>query len=130
MEVYLERFEVEPMIDEVVSTIQGLVKQKNNELDLDLAPDLGEMRADLTKVRQALFNLLSNAAKFTENGRIGLTARREKQGDRDFVVFAISDTGIGIPQEKLGKVFAIAINRSAGVVAKGKRCDGASFVSQ
>jgi signal transduction histidine kinase/DNA-binding response OmpR family regulator len=105
MELYLESFEVEPMIHEVVSTIDALVQKKSNRLRIELAPDLGKMRADLTKVRQALFNLLSNAAKFTQSGTITLSARREAIEGRDWLGFAVSDTGIGIPPEKLGHVF-------------------------
>ena len=64
--------------------------------------DAGDMHADLTKVRQALFNLLSNAAKFTERGTIGLTVERESN---DWVAFAASDTGIGMTEEQLGRLF-------------------------
>ncbi|MBW2269803.1 MAG: hypothetical protein JRH16_14620, partial [Deltaproteobacteria bacterium] len=72
MDLFLETFEVKAMIDEVVATVQSLVAKKGNRLVVEFDPSLGEMHADLTKVRQSLFNLLSNAAKFTEEGQITL----------------------------------------------------------
>jgi CheY-like chemotaxis protein/anti-sigma regulatory factor (Ser/Thr protein kinase) len=72
---------------------------------VDIDPSLETMRADLTKVRQALFNLISNAAKFTENDEITLSAGKLVEGGRDWVQFAVSDQGIGIPPEKLETIF-------------------------
>jgi signal transduction histidine kinase/CheY-like chemotaxis protein len=106
MDLYLETFEIPSMIEEVVATIDALVKKNGNQLRVDVEPTLGEMRADLTKVRQTLFNLLSNAAKFTEGGEIVLTVRPERAGGVDGVRMAVADSGIGIPQDKLEHVFA------------------------
>ena len=78
MDLFLEDFEVAAMIEDVVATCEALVKKNNNRLRVEVAPSLVRMRADVTKVRQALFNLLSNAAKFTDSGEIGLDLR---QGD-------------------------------------------------
>jgi len=105
MDLYLERFDVAQMLDEATATITPLVQKKKNRLITDFEPDLGTMRADLTKVRQILFNLMSNAAKFTENGTITLSARREQQDGQDWRVFCVKDSGIGIPPEKLDHVF-------------------------
>jgi signal transduction histidine kinase len=63
------------------------------------------MRADLTKLRQALFNLLSNACKFTERGVVSVGVAREATGDGDFIVFAVSDTGIGMTPEQMARLF-------------------------
>jgi signal transduction histidine kinase len=101
MDLYLETFEIRPMIEDVTATIRSLVDQRSNELVVRVAPEVGRMHADLTKVRQGLFNLLSNAAKFTENGRIEL---RVLARDSD-LIFAVSDSGIGIPREKLSHIF-------------------------
>jgi len=101
MTLYLEEFDVAPMLDEVVATVQPLIDKNSNRLELKAGPDLGRMRADLTKVRQTLFNLLSNAAKFTERGCITLSV--ERRGDR--IEMSVRDTGIGMTPEQLGRLF-------------------------
>ena len=102
MDLYLEHFEVEQLLEDVVATVTPLVEKKSSRLVTHFEPNLGAMHADVTKVRQALFNLLSNAAKFTEAGTITLSARRDP-GER--LVFAVADTGIGILPEKLESIF-------------------------
>jgi CheY-like chemotaxis protein/anti-sigma regulatory factor (Ser/Thr protein kinase) len=81
------------------------VEKNSNRLVTDFQPNLAAARADITKVRQALFNLLSNAAKFTENGTITLTARRDSSEAVEQLIFSVSDTGIGIPPEKCESIF-------------------------
>jgi signal transduction histidine kinase/DNA-binding response OmpR family regulator len=105
MDLYLESFEIPAMVDGVVATIDTLVKQGDNQLKVEVGPSLGAMRADLTKVRQSLFNLLSNAAKFTHQGEIGLVVQGERENGVDWVHMAVSDSGIGIPPEKIDHVF-------------------------
>jgi signal transduction histidine kinase/CheY-like chemotaxis protein len=105
MTVYLERFEVARMLDDVVATVQPLVGKRGNRLEVACAPDCGSMRSDLTKVRQALFNLLSNASKFTETGRIGLEAARRPAADGDWISFRVSDSGIGMSPAQVAKLF-------------------------
>jgi signal transduction histidine kinase/DNA-binding response OmpR family regulator len=105
MDLYVESFAIPAMVDEVVATIDNLVKKNQNRLAVEVDPSLGSMRADLTKVRQALFNLLSNAAKFTHEGEIGLMVRAEHEDGADWVRMAVSDSGIGIPPEKIDHVF-------------------------
>jgi signal transduction histidine kinase/DNA-binding response OmpR family regulator len=105
MDIYLESFEIPALVEDVVATIDALVKKNDNRLVVDVDPALGTMRADVTKVRQAIFNLLSNAAKFTHQGEIGLVVQGEQHGGADWVRMAVSDSGIGIPPEKVDHVF-------------------------
>ena len=81
------------------------MKQKGNALVVDAAPDLGELNTDQVKLRQCLFNLVSNAAKFTEAGQITLTVRRNTTEHGDEMVFAVQDTGIGMTEEQLARLF-------------------------
>ncbi|HLH14188.1 MAG TPA: response regulator, partial [Solirubrobacteraceae bacterium] len=101
MELYLETFDVATVVQDVVSTIQPLVQRNANTLEVRCADDLRTMRADVTKVRQALFNLLSNASKFTERGTIRLEAARAGAWLR----FSVADTGIGMTPEQVERVF-------------------------
>ena len=106
MEVFAESFSVETVLREVAATVRNLVGKKSNRLDLRLEPELGAMRSDVTKVKQILLNLLGNAAKFTENGTITLSALRlAGDGTGDWLVFRVADTGIGMTEEQLGKLF-------------------------
>ena len=118
MELYLETFDIKTMLDDVVATTRLLVQKKSNALVVQMAPDLGAMRADLTKVRQALFNLLSNASKFTERGAITLTAARESGGDGDWIVLKVADTGIGITREQLSRMFQAFSQADSSTVRK------------
>jgi PAS domain S-box-containing protein len=104
-ELWPETFDVPEMIRDVVTTIQPLVEKNGNRLVVDCPDDLGAMHADLTKVRQSLFNLLSNACKFTERGTITLTAAREQAGLGSCVIFRVADTGMGMTPEQLRKLF-------------------------
>jgi len=105
MDLLLETFDLDALIDEVSATADALVKNKHNTLRIERADDLGSMHADLAKVRQALFNLISNAAKFTENGTITLSVEREQCGSGDWISFSVADTGIGIAPDKIDEVF-------------------------
>jgi len=105
MDLYLERFEVRQMLDEAIDTVSPLIAKNNNRLVTDFGENLGAIRADLTKVRQSLFNLLSNASKFTENGTVTLAVNRERRGEVDWITLSVTDTGIGIKEEMLDHVF-------------------------
>jgi signal transduction histidine kinase len=102
MDLYLQTFGVPDLIRDVESIVQPLIEKNSNTLVLSCADDLGMMHADQTKVRQTLFNLLSNAAKFTDHGTITLTVEREPD---DWITFAVTDTGIGMTEEQLGRLF-------------------------
>ena len=118
MELYLETFELKTMLEDVVATTRLLVQKKSNTLVVNLSPGLGAMRADLTKVRQALFNLLSNASKFTERGTITLSAARETTSGRDWIVLKVADTGIGMTGQQLGRMFQAFSQADASTVRK------------
>ena len=101
MELFIETFDVQAMVRDVVTTIRPLVDRNRNTLEVACADDPGSMRADLTKVRQILFNLLSNASKFTQDGYITLAVTRRA----DWVEFRVSDTGIGMSPDQMEKLF-------------------------
>ena len=106
MELYLESFAVDKMLADIASTVQTLVHKKHNQFELRGAESAGTMRSDLTKVRQTLFNLISNAAKFTENGTITLSVERGTDAETgDWLEFAVADTGIGIAEDKIEDLF-------------------------
>jgi signal transduction histidine kinase len=101
MTIFVEEFDIPMLVSEVQSIVAPLVDKKGNVLVVECSPDAGAMTADVTKVRQALFNLLSNAAKFTEGGTITLTVGAEAETRS----FAVRDTGIGMTEEQMGRLF-------------------------
>jgi len=102
MDLYLEVFEVGQLVRDVAAIVRPLVEKNGNTLVVGCPGQIGSMHADLTKVRQTLFNLLSNAAKFTDHGTVCLTVERESG---QWLTFAVSDTGIGMTGEQLGRLF-------------------------
>jgi signal transduction histidine kinase/CheY-like chemotaxis protein/tetratricopeptide (TPR) repeat protein len=102
MELYIESFSVADVIRDVTATVEPLLARNGNRLVLNIPSDIGPMQADLTKVRQSIFNLLSNATKFTERGTVTLTV---EPADRDMITFRVRDTGIGMTPEQLGRLF-------------------------
>jgi signal transduction histidine kinase len=105
MDLFLETFDVAPMIQDGVTTIQPLVEKNHNTLAVHCADNLGTMRADLTKVRQALFNLLSNACKFTKHGTVALAVTRQAEVGGEQITFRVSDTGIGMTAAHMARLF-------------------------
>ena len=121
MELYLESFEVRTMIDEVTTTVRPLVDKRANRLAITCGDEVGTMRADLTRTRQVLFNLLSNASKFTERGTIALEVLREAAATPEggeWVVFRVADTGIGMTPEQRGRLFAAFTQAEASTSQK------------
>jgi signal transduction histidine kinase/CheY-like chemotaxis protein len=118
MELYLESFDVATLVHDIAAVIQPLAAKNANRLDVRCPEDIGTMRADLTKVRQALFNLLSNACKFTERGTVVLTVAREASDGRDWLVFGVSDTGIGMTPEQLARLFEAFSQADAATTRK------------
>ena len=124
MTLFLEEFDVAKLVSEVAATVQPLVAKNSNQLEVTCPADLGPMRTDQTKVRQTLFNLLSNAAKFTEKGAIKLEVQKVisnqcsviseetrpsaaplNTDNCSLITFRVSDTGIGMTPEQVAKLF-------------------------
>jgi len=105
MELYLETFELATVFKEVVNTIQPLIEKKDNTFTVISEDVLGEMYADMAKLRQILLNLLSNASKFTEKGVISIEVSRETDDDEDWIRFCITDDGIGMTAEQQDNLF-------------------------
>ncbi|TXN05992.1 response regulator [Methylobacterium sp. WL64] len=105
MELYPEDIDVAAFVADAAATVEALVKKKGNVLVLDVGDDAGQARTDAVKLRQCLFNLLSNAAKFTEGGTITLEAGREAGPRGDWLRFTVRDTGIGMNPEQVGRLF-------------------------
>jgi signal transduction histidine kinase len=105
MEVYLETFDIPTLINDVGAMLQPVIQKKANTLEISCAPDLGSMHADLTKMRQMLFNIVDNAAKFTEQGTIRLNVTRESNMQAAWINFSIADTGIGLTPEQIQNLF-------------------------
>jgi CheY-like chemotaxis protein/anti-sigma regulatory factor (Ser/Thr protein kinase) len=105
MELQLEEFSVSGIVDDIRAVIQPLAEKNGNRLEVDCDASVGTIHSDLTKVRQVLFNLLSNACKFTEKGTVRLAVQREGAAEDSWMNFVVSDTGIGLTSEQLGRLF-------------------------
>jgi len=105
MEAFAEDIDLEILIDEVSATAHPLLEKNKNSLAIERGNDLGMAYQDKTKLRQILFNLLSNAAKFTHEGTITLDVNRTEKDGLSWLAFAVSDTGIGIAEDKIEHVF-------------------------
>ena len=105
MDIYLEPLDVEELIRETAEIVQHMVDKNQNTLDIRMAGGLGIIQADITRLRQCLLNLLSNACKFTKNGSITLAASREPGSPHEWLFIRIQDTGIGMTEEQLGRLF-------------------------
>jgi PAS domain S-box-containing protein len=105
MELYLETVDVAKVLEDVATTVRPLVERNGNRLELTRLSEPGTMRADATRLRQVLLNLLANAAKFTDHGTVTLEVEREGNGDGGWMIFRVRDTGIGMTPEQLGRLF-------------------------
>lgn len=103
MELHYEEFDIVKMLESIQVIAEPLAEKNNNTFEISVKQDIGKMYADETKIRQIIINLLGNACKFTHNGTVKLEADFDPQSD--CVLFHIIDTGIGIPEDKLGKLF-------------------------
>ena len=103
LELNPQTVQLVPLIDEVVGTARQLADQNKNRLTAEAPDDLGSLSVDPMRLRQILFNLLSNACKFTKDGEVKLRASRVN--GRDWVELSVSDTGIGMTAEQQAKLF-------------------------
>ena len=117
MELHLEEVDVGAILYDVIATVRPLAEKNGNQLGLD-ATAMGVAQTDVTKLRQILFNLLGNAAKFTERGSILLHARRRYEGDAECMVFEVEDTGIGMTEEQQQRVFTPFTQAEASTTRK------------
>ncbi|MBI4776947.1 MAG: response regulator [Deltaproteobacteria bacterium] len=118
MELYLETFDVSDTLRDVVNTIQPLVDRNANTLVVRCPENVGSMHSDRTRLRQALFNLLGNACKFTHEGTISLNVARESLYGADWLVFSVGDTGIGMTSEQMDRLFQAFTQADASTSGK------------
>jgi signal transduction histidine kinase len=118
MELHLETFSVVPVIQNVARTIEPMATKNSNCLVIDCPTDLGTIHADQTRLRQSLLNLASNANKFTENGTITIAAHQEQEDGREWMTLTVSDTGIGMTPEQMGKLFQEFSQASSATASK------------
>jgi signal transduction histidine kinase/CheY-like chemotaxis protein/HAMP domain-containing protein len=115
MEVFIEEIEISALLEEVGAIIRPLVTKNGNTLELVVPKEIGGMRTDRTKVKQCLLNVLSNASKFTRDGKLTLAVERT---DRAMVQMTITDTGIGMSTEQLGRLFQAFSQADASTTKK------------
>ncbi|MFN3347739.1 response regulator [Pseudorhodoplanes sp.] len=106
MDVHLEDVDLNRLMAEVRVLVTPLIDKNGNRLEIEAPADIGSMHVDLVKLKQSLINLLSNAAKFTKNGVVKLAvARHRTDRGRAVFTFAVSDSGIGMTDEQIGRLF-------------------------
>ena len=105
LELFLSQFEVSGVLELVKSVAMPLGEKNSNQVVFELASDLGAMYSDETRLRQSLLNLISNACKFTENGTVTISANLIETQKGESISFQVRDTGIGMTEEQLDKVF-------------------------
>jgi signal transduction histidine kinase len=105
MELVVESFDIQIVLDEALTTVEELVKKNGNQLDLECTNVLGIMKSDQLKLKQVLINLVGNAGKFTKNGHIRLKVHRFENQGAPWIQFQVKDTGIGISPEDQKKLF-------------------------
>jgi signal transduction histidine kinase len=105
-------------VQNVGRTIEPMATKNGNRIVIDCPADLGTMHADQTRFRQSLLNLASNANKFTEKGTVTIAAQQGQENGRDWITLAVSDTGIGMTPEQMGKLFQEFSQASSAMASK------------
>jgi len=117
MELVAEPVNVRAILEETIAIAEPLVAKNANTLVLECPPEVGVIQTDGMRLRQVLFNLLSNASKFTDHGTITVSAARHRTGDGDNIEFRVRDTGIGMTPEQIGRLFQ-AFSQADATIAK------------
>lgn len=118
MEIYLEAFAIDTLLSDTIAVVQPLFDKNHNKFSCRGTETMGAMIADSVKVRQVLFNLISNATKFTEKGTITLSVRSDVKQGEEKICFDVSDTGIGMTPEQMGRLFAAFTQADSSVTSK------------
>ena len=118
MELYLENIDLAGIIADVKNIISPMITKNNNQLIIECDTALKLMLADAVRIKQVLFNLLSNASKFTHNGTVTLNVKNTTVAGEERVLFSISDTGIGLTDEQIGKLFAEFVQADTSTTRK------------
>jgi signal transduction histidine kinase/CheY-like chemotaxis protein len=118
MDLHVESFAIAPVVQDVVNTVGTLADKNENSLRLECPPEIGSISADQIRLRQALLNLASNAAKFTEKGTITISVTRTVAETGDWIVFSVTDTGIGLTAEQKGRLFQEFVQADASTTRK------------
>ncbi|MCK5719823.1 MAG: response regulator [Thiomargarita sp.] len=121
MDIYIEKFDLLSMLDSVITTIEPVIRKQNNKFIIEFDESLSEMEADLTKIRQCLLNLLSNASKFTKNGTVIFTVKpiiSEEKSNEIWIEFVIKDNGVGMTSDQLEKLFQAFTQADASTTRK------------
>ena len=118
VELYNENFSLPALLEEVADTSRTLVEQKSNKLLLNIEPSVSFINADVTRTKQIVLNLISNAAKFCENGEISINARAENSSKKKLIQIDVKDTGIGMTQEQIDKLFQAFTQADASTTRK------------
>ena len=118
MELQLEDFALAPLIESVVKTVEPLAAKNGNQLVVRCDGAIGSLHADSMRLRQALLNLMSNANKFTERGTITIDARHGQENGRDWITLAVTDTGIGMTPDQMGRLFQEFAQASSTTASK------------
>jgi PAS domain S-box-containing protein len=105
LKIHFDDFNLPVLVWDTCNTVKSLLTKNNNNLEIDCDPDLGDIRTDMTRLRQILLNLLSNAGKFTKSGEIKVKVTRETLDQTEYFCFEVSDTGIGISPENIQNLF-------------------------
>ena len=118
VEFAIDAFALAPLIDDVVQTVEPIARKNGNRIEVDCAADLGTMRADATRVRQALLNVVSNAVKFSERGVVRIQARRQWREGVEWIAVRVVDDGIGMTPEQVANLFADFAQADGSVARK------------